>query len=59
MEIVVSFLAVTYGPLHYRHFERQKTTGLKYHKGDFEGKNRLSPKAIIEIQGWINNIDNS
>ena len=50
MEIVVSFLAVTYGPLHYRHFERQKTTGLKYHKGNFEGKNRLSPKAINEIQ---------
>ena len=56
---VASFLAVTYGPLHYRHLETEKITGLKYHKGNFEGKIRLSAKAIAEIQWWINKIDNS
>ena len=32
--IVASFPAVTYGPLHYRHLEREKIAGLKY-KGKF------------------------
>ena len=38
--IVASFLAVTFGPLHYRmgHLEWDKIRGLKYHKGNFEGK---------------------
>ena len=57
--IVLSFLAVTYGPLHYRCLEREKTTGLKYHKGNFEEKIRFSAKAIAEIQWWIKIIDNS
>ena len=57
--IVTSFPAVTYGPLHYRHLEREKITRLQYHKGNFEGKVRLSAEAIAEIQWWINNIDNS
>ena len=56
--IVASFPVVTYGPLHYRHLEREKITGLKYHKGNFEGKIRLSANAKAEIQWWINNIDN-
>ena len=42
-----------------RHFERDKITGLKYQKENFEGKIRLSAKAIAEIQWWGNNIDNS
>ena len=29
--IVASFPAVSYGPLHYRCLEREKVTGLKYH----------------------------
>ena len=57
--IVASFPAVTYGSLHYRHLEKEKITGLQYHKGNFEGKIRLYAKAIAEIQWWINNIDNS
>ena len=57
--IIASFPAVTYGPLHYRHLEREKITGLKYHRGNFEGKIRLSAKAKAEIQWWINKIDNS
>ena len=58
-DIVPSFPVVTYGPLHYRHLEREKIKGLKYHKGNFEEKIRLSAKAKAEIQRWINNIDDS
>ena len=57
--IVASFPAVTFGPLHYRHLERDKIRGLKYHKGNFEGKISSSAKAVSEIHWWINNIDNS
>ena len=38
------------GPMHYRHLEKEKITGLKYHKRNFEGKIRLSAKAIAETQ---------
>ena len=55
----LSFPAVTFGPLHYRHLERDKISGLKHHKGNFEGKISLSAKAVSEIHWWINNIDNS
>ena len=54
--IVASFPAITYGPLHYRHLERENITGLKYHKENFEGKIRLSAKTITETQWWINNL---
>ena len=47
--IVASFPAVTFGALHYRHLERDKIGGLKDHKGNFEGKIRLSWKVISEI----------
>ena len=55
--IVASFPAVTFRPLHYRHLERDKISGLKYHKGNVEGKISLSVKAVSEIHWWINNID--
>ena len=58
-DIVASFPVFTYEPLHYRHLEREQITGLKYHKGNFEGKIRLSAKAKAEIQWSINNIDDS
>ena len=45
--------------MQYRHLEREKITGLKYHKGSFEGKIRLSAKAKAEIQWWISNTNNS
>ena len=54
--IVASFPAVTFGPLHYRHLERDKIRGLKYHKGNLKGKINLSAKAVSEIHWWINNI---
>ena len=55
--VVASFSAVTYEPLHYRHLEREKITGLKYHKGNFDGKIILFAKGKAEIQWWINNIE--
>ena len=55
----LSFPAVTFGPLHYRHLERDKISGLKHHKGNFEGKISLPAKAVSEIHWWINNIDSS
>ena len=57
--IVASFPAVTFGPLHYRHLETVKIRGLKYHKGNFKGEINLSVKVVSEIHLWINNIDNS
>ena len=53
------FHSVTFGPLHYRHLERDKIRGLKYHKGNFEAKISLSSKAVSETHWRINNIDNS
>ena len=47
--IVASFAAVTFGPLHYRHLERDKISGLKYHKSKFGRKISLSAKTISEI----------
>ena len=57
--IVASFPAVTFRPLHYRRLERNKIRCLKYQKGNLEGKISLCAKAVSEIHWWINNIDNS
>ena len=60
MELQVTrFPAVTFGRLHYRHLERDTIRGLKYDKGNFEGKISLSAKTVSEIHWWINNSDNS
>ena len=55
--IVTSFPAVTFGPVPYIHLEKDKISGLKYHKGNFEGRISLFVKAVSEIHWWINNID--
>ena len=47
--IVASFPAGTFGCLHYRQLKKDKIRGLKYHKGNFEGKISLSAKAVSEI----------
>ena len=51
--IVASFPAVIYVFLHYRHLEREKLTGLKYHKGNFEGKIILPTKAEAKMQNDV------
>ena len=52
--IVASFPAVIYVFLHYRHLEREKITGLKYHKGNFEGK--IMPKQKLRYRMMYVNI---
>ena len=57
--IAASFPAVAFGPLIYRLLERDKISGLRYHKGNLEGKISFSAKAVSEIHWWVNNIDKS
>ena len=54
-----SFPGVQFGPLHYRHIEWDKTESLKSSKGDFDGKMKLSPPSINELNWWISNIQHS
>ena len=58
-KFVSSFLAVMFGPLHYRYLEVDKTIALKHHLGDFNKKMKLSIGAREEIEWWYNNIQSS
>ena len=49
--IVASFPAVTFGPLHYRHLERDKIRGLKYHKGNLREKLVYLRKQYLRYTG--------
>ena len=51
--IVASFLAFTFGPLHDRHLEGDKIRGLIYHKGNFERKICLSSKKYLKCTGGL------
>ena len=51
--IVASFPAVAYGPLFYKHLEREKITGLKYHKGNFEEKIDYLLKQKLRYNGRL------
>ena len=55
--LVSNFPGAQYGPLHYRHLERDKYLALIANKGDFAGKMQISPPALTEIQWWHNNAD--
>ena len=55
--LVSNFPGAQYGPLHYRHLERDKYLALIANKGDFAGKMQISPPALAEIQWWHNNAD--
>ncbi len=54
--MVSSFLGVQFGPLYYRHLDKDKSNALSKHKGDFDSKMRLSSQAISELTWWYNNI---
>ena len=47
------FPVVIYVSLHYSHLEREKITGLKYHRRNFEGKIILRAKAKAKIQNDV------
>lgn len=53
--LVSNFPGAQYGPLHYRHLERDKYHALVDNKGDYTGIMQLSQSALTEIQWWINN----
>ena len=51
--IVASFPAVTYGPLHYRHLEKEIILCLKYQKDNFEGKIDYLLKQKLKYNGGL------
>jgi hypothetical protein len=51
-----SFIAVKYGPLHYRYLDHDKTTALKANKGNYNKNMVISEKGREDIQWWIENI---
>ena len=53
--IVASFIAVKFGPLHYRTLEEDKKSALKSSKGCFDCDMSLSPMSKQELQWWIDN----
>lgn len=54
--LVSSFPAVTWGPLNYRHLERNKAEALKENKGNFDAWTHLTCEAEFELTWWIENI---
>ena len=52
-----SFSAVRFGPLHYRSLERDKILVLKFAKGKFDKKMKVSKAGKMDILWWINNIE--
>jgi len=54
-----SFIAVTYGKLHYRDLEREKILALRNNKGNFDRPIILTSIAKYDIDWWIDHIDSS
>ena len=50
--LVSNFPGAQYGPLHYRHLERDKYSALVAKKGDYSSAMHLSQPALTEIQWW-------
>ena len=54
-----SFPAVHFGPLHYRSLEQDKILALKFAKGNFDKKMKVSQAGKMDILWWINNTEDS
>ena len=52
-----SLSGVKYGPAHYKYLEQDKTNAIKISKGCFGAMTILSPRSLIDIQWWYNNIN--
>ena len=48
-----------FGPLHYWSLERDKILALKFAKGKFNKKMKISQTRKMDILWWINNIEDS
>ena len=57
--LVSSLPGALFGPLHYRHLERDKITALKNNKGNFDSIMSLSRLSKQELMWWLNNIDST
>lgn len=55
-KIVAAFPGVKFGPLHYRHLERDKKAALAMHGGDFDQPVCLSKQAKAELTWWTENV---
>ena len=53
--LVSNFPGAQYGPLPYRHLERDKYLALVANKGDYGEEMQLSPPALAELQWWRDN----
>lgn len=58
-QLVAAFSAVLWGPLFYRGLERNKSLALKDNKGNFEALLIISREAEIELDWWIENVEDS
>ena len=58
-KIISSFPGVKHGPLHFRFLERDKSSFLKSHKGNFDAHMSLSKEAHDELQWWSDNVTTS
>ena len=54
-----SFPALRFSPLHYRSLERDNILTLKFAKGKFDKKMKLSQAGKMDILWWIDNIEDS
>ena len=57
--LVSAFPAVQFGPLYYRHLERDKADSVKQNKGNFDKHMTLSSSALKELEWWEQNISHS
>lgn len=48
-----------YGPLYFRQLEREKTSVLKCHQGNFDSTMSLSEESLTELKWWIDSIESS
>ena len=55
-KLVSSFPGVLYGPLYYRHLERDKTAALAITHGNFDAKTTLSDQSALELKWWSANV---
>ena len=55
-KLVSSFPGVLYGPLYYRHLERDKTEALAITHGNFDANMTLSEQSALELKWWSANV---
>ncbi|XP_062570047.1 uncharacterized protein LOC134232103, partial [Saccostrea cucullata] len=57
-KLVASEQGVQFAPLYYKSLEIEKDRLLKQNVGNYEARISLSPDALINLQWWINNVNN-